>query len=186
MSELIRSFVAVEVPGRVRQQISELLVVLRRQPLSSVRWVRPEQMHLTLAFLGEVTSDFITAVQGALVKAAPTIPGFAAQLGGLGAFPGLGRGRVVWAGMKMGKNELVALQREVTRVLVGVGYVPEARPFSPHLTLGRLREPANVAPVGQARFESEPFDVDRVVLFRSVLRPEGPVYTRLAEFPLAQ
>jgi 2'-5' RNA ligase len=185
MSRLVRSFVAATVSDGARSQTAALLAELRGMALPGVRWVGPEQMHLTLAFLGEVTQEFIEAARGALASAVAGVRAFDAQLGGLGAFPSLGRARVVWVGMKQGRDGVVHLQREVVRALAGVGYVPEARLFSLHLTLGRLREPADVTTVEAVRFESERFRIDRVVLFQSVLRPEGPVYTRLSESRLA-
>ena len=106
------------------------------------------------------------------------------RLKGLGAFPGPSRARVVWIGTDQGKNEVCALQADVVKTLSSVGYQPERRPFSPHLTIGRLRIPDDVSQAVAVQFESEPFRIDNVVLFRSVLGPAGPTYNRLSEFPL--
>lgn len=184
MSELVRSFVAVDISDGARRQIAGLLDNLRRQGPAGVRWVKPELMHLTLAFLGEVEPGFIEACRGELEAATPQFGRFTAQLSGLGAFPDATRARVVWTGMKQGRDEVCALQQGVERALVRAGFVPERRPFSAHLTLGRLREPADVTRVIGTSFESEPFVIDRVIIFRSDLGPGGPTYSRIAEFEL--
>lgn len=184
MSDLIRAFVAVDISDGARRQIAGLLDGLRRQGPAGVRWVKPELMHLTLAFLGEVEPGFIEDCRAQLAPAAAQFGRFTAQLSGLGAFPDAARARVVWTGMKQGRDEVCALQRGVLKALVRAGFVPERRPFSPHLTLGRLREPADVTRTVGASFESDPFSIDRVILFRSDLGPGGPTYSRIAEFEL--
>jgi 2'-5' RNA ligase len=184
VSEAIRSFVAVSISEGARRQIAELLGRIRHAPSPAVRWVRPELMHLTLAFLGEVSQGFLTSANGPLAQVARRHQAFAMQLKGLGAFPSPPRARVVWIGTGRGRDEVCALQADVVKALSPVGYQPERRPFSPHLTIGRLRIPANVERVIAAQFKSEPFVVGRVVLYRSVLGPGGPTYTPLSEFPL--
>jgi RNA 2',3'-cyclic 3'-phosphodiesterase len=185
MKELIRSFVAVEISNEARQQLADLLRRLQCEPGAPVRWVRPEAMHLTLAFLGEVDADLLASAGTRLVEVVRQHPAFTARLKGLGAFPSQARARVVWAGMEQGKDPVCALRADVVKTLRSVGYEPEKRPFSPHLTLGRLRVPGDVGRVVATQFESGAFAVERVVLFRSVLQPSGPVYSALAQFPLA-
>lgn len=184
MSEAIRSFVAVSISEGARRQIADLLVGLRREPRPAVRWVRPELMHLTLVFLGEVSQDFLESAKGRLSEVALRQDAFTLQLKGLGAFPGPSRARVVWIGTDQGKDEVCALQADVAKALSSVGYQPERRPFSPHLTIGRLRIPDDISQAIAVRFESEPFRIDQIVLLRSDLGPGGPTYHRLAEFPL--
>jgi RNA 2',3'-cyclic 3'-phosphodiesterase len=185
VSEAIRSFVAVSISEGARRHIAELLGRIRRESCPAVRWVKPELMHLTLAFLGEVTEDFIASAKIRLGEVAGRHKAFPMQLSGLGAFPSSSRARVVWIGTRRGKDEVCALQADVVGELRSVGYEPERRPFSPHLTIGRLRMPDDVSRSVAVQFESEPFTIDRVILFRSVLGPGGPVYSVLAEFPLA-
>ncbi len=184
MSEAIRSFVAVSISEGARGQISDLLGRLRRESGPAVRWVRPELMHLTLAFLGEVSQDFLHSVNGPLTQVARRNAAFGMKLKGLGAFPSPQRARVAWIGTDQGREEVCALQRDVVKALCSVGYEPERRPFSPHLTIGRLRIPDDISKAVAVQFESEPFRIDNVVLFRSVLGPAGPTYNRLSEFPL--
>ncbi|MCX6844753.1 MAG: RNA 2',3'-cyclic phosphodiesterase [candidate division WOR-3 bacterium] len=184
MIELTRAFVAVEISEGARRQIADRLAILRREPGGPVRWVRPELMHLTLAFLGEVAPDFIAAATLRLTEVASGHRFFTMQLKGLGAFPSPSRARVVWIGVAQGRDEVCALQAGVVKALRSVGHQPERRPFSPHLTIGRVRVPADVSGAVAGQFESESFAIKRVVLFRSVLEPSGPVYSVLAEFPL--
>jgi 2'-5' RNA ligase len=183
MSELTRCFVAVEVPSVARAQLGDLLKQLGRTP-GPVRWSKPDQMHLTLAFLGEVPQDFVDSAVARLMPAVVCFRQFTARLSGMGAFPNPKRARIVWVGTDHGRAELCALQAGVVVALKGVGFQPESRPFSPHLTIGRVKVPADVSSTVQVMFESEPFEVSRVVLFRSVLEPAGPVYSVIAEFPL--
>jgi len=185
MNEAIRSFVAVSISDGARRQIAELLGRLRREPHPAVRWVKPELMHLTLAFLGEVSQDFIESAKLRLSEVALRHRPFTAQLRGLGAFPSPTRARIVWVGTEKGRNEVCALERDVVTALCSVGFQPERRPFSPHLTIGRLRVPEDVGWAVALPFESEPFMVERLSLFRSVLGPAGPTYSLLAEFPLS-
>ncbi|MFO7675282.1 MAG: RNA 2',3'-cyclic phosphodiesterase [bacterium] len=180
----MRCFVAVETSPEVRRDIGRLQQELRACA-PGVRWVRPEAMHLTLAFLGEVDADFVAAARGPLAAACAGHAAFAARPAGLGAFGSPRRARVLWVGMDRGRDELVRLARSVNDALRAVGFRPEARPFSPHLTLGRLREPADLSAATAREYAAREFAVERVVLFESELRPEGPRYSALAEFPLA-
>jgi 2'-5' RNA ligase len=184
MSELIRCFVAVEISPSARAQLGDLLRQLGRSP-GPVRWGKPDQMHLTLAFLGEVPQTFVDAVTQILGPVVTRFRRVDARLSGLGAFPNAKRARIVWAGIGQGRDEVCALQAGVVAALKTVGFQPEPRPFSPHLTIGWVKIPADVGSAVQARFESDSFTVGRVVLFRSVLQPAGPVYSVLAEFPLS-
>ncbi len=186
MSELVRCFLAVEIPGRVRAEVAALLAELRQRPGPAVRWVKPDVMHLTLVFLGEVAPGLVRSADAELARVLPGLAPFPCRLAGLGAFPGPGRARVVWVGVDTGRDALIGAQRAAVRALQRIGFTPERRPFSPHLTLGRLREPGDVREVSGTRFESEPFQVERAVLFRSVLRPQGPEYSVLHEYPFGR
>jgi 2'-5' RNA ligase len=176
----MRCFVAVELPPELRDGIER---VQKEVALPGLRLVKPEQVHLTLKFLGEVQEAKIDAVARALlsVRAAP----FQARLAGLGAFPGRSI-RVVWLGLQ---GDFGALHAQVERALVPLGFPREARDFSPHITVGRVKTPeisSLLAPklAHLSDVDLGPFYVDRFFLKKSTLTPGGPIYENLAEFPL--
>lgn len=180
----MRCFVAVETTPEVRRELGQLQRELAAEA-SGVRWVRPEQMHLTLVFLGEVADGFADAVRQPLAVACSSHRVFEAQPGGIGAFPVPRRARVIWVGLKRGGDELVRLQHSVAAALGPLGFRPEERPFSPHLTLGRFRVPVDLSGATAREFTASTFPVRRIVLIRSELRPDGPRYTGMADVPLA-
>ncbi len=188
----VRSFVAIDLPADLRSRLGALEQDLdRRIPSGAVRWVRPEGIHLTLMFLGDVSPGDLAPIRDLLAYSASHAGVFRVTVGGLGCFPNARRPRVVWVGVQNPVGELRRLQAEVEGGLVRLGYPSDGRPFSPHLTLGRVRpEAGNAAEaVGQAVEASQPpsladIPVQAVCLFRSELRPGGAVYSLQGEFPL--
>jgi len=189
----VRLFVAVELPALVRRDLGALVERLRHTR-ADVKWVEQENMHLTLKFLGEVESDRLAPVQDALRQAAGRVAPFRFTLGALGAFPSPRNPRVIWVGVCQGQPQLASLAAEVERQLLPLGFAKEERPFTAHLTLGRLRSPSPKGSTGPRDLcaalaaESVPphtVAVDGFVLFQSVLRGRGPVYTPLSAFPLS-
>jgi len=153
-----------------------------------VSWVAVPNLHLTLKFLGGVEPDRLEAVAAALADVAPARPAFELVMRGLGAFPSPTRPRVVWAGVRDGA-EVVQLASAVEEALAGLGFPPEGRPFSSHVTLGRVREPqrdpALTAGLAEgAGREFGAFRVDQVALMRSDLSPRGARYTALGSWAL--
>ena len=178
----IRCFVAVELPSLMREEIGRLQ---SRIATKGLRLVRPELVHVTIKFLGDVPPENVGLVAEALgrVKAAP----FPAQVRGMGAFPGK-TVRVVWLGLTGNFKELY---ENVEQVLEPLGFVPEARGFSPHVTLGRAARPSPEMnrQLGEkiADFSAQDlgsFNVDRFHLKKSTLTAGGPIYEDLAVFPL--
>ncbi len=157
-----------------------------------MRWVRPEAIHLTLKFLGQVGEQGLERVRRVIGDAARDHHPFTLELTTLGAFPDMQRPRVVWVGVEEPEGELARLQAALERGLRRLGFEAERRPFHPHLTLGRVRKsatPAQVAKLGGALAGwrsgvAGSFQVDAVTLFRSDLHPEGAVYTSLGRYPL--
>jgi 2'-5' RNA ligase len=194
VSQLLRTFIAIELPEPVRSELQRRLDSLARAtPRGSVRWLPAASIHLTLKFLGEVDHARIPEIEDALNSALAGAREVEVALAGNGAFPNLTRPRVVWAGVRMLGGELASIVERLEQSMAGIGFAREARAFAPHLTLGRVREgvgAADLRAIGEAAAR-EPsasllsFVVSRVTLFRSELRPEGAVYTRLAEFQLA-
>jgi len=190
--EPIRAFIAIELPSQIKAALSQLQGNLRTSKNAAVKWVNPEGIHLTLKFLGNVDEAEIPALTKALSEAVRGVAPFSLQLGDPGAFPGSQAPRVVWVGVE-GEIELLrTLHNNVDRVLTPLGFPPEKRAFSPHLTLGRVREKAspgerrrlgeNVAVLKTGAKSS--FKVESLSLMRSKLTREGAVYSCLASFAL--
>lgn len=179
-----RLFVAVELPPAVRTDLTAL-----RRDIPGARWVKPDQMHITLRFIGaDVPDDRVEPIRGAL--ATVTGAAFSLTLRGVGRFPPDNRRppRVLWAGLDKAPA-LFTLHRAVERALATVGFPPEDRPFSAHITLARVnaRQPVPQADRflrAHADFATGPFPVDQFVLFQSALSPQGPRYQQLGVYPL--
>lgn len=188
---MLRAFIAVEIPGEIQQNIHRQTAGLRKGIQSLVRWVPPQNMHLTLKFLGDVSPSSVEFLMQMLRNEAVNIPGFDIHLAGLGAYPNLKRPRVLYIGIQA-PAALDALQRGIESASRRLGYEAEERPFSAHLTLGRVRQNANVAEQQQIRraIEGTQVDlpgtarVDSIHLYKSELNPGGSVYTRLYSAPL--
>jgi 2'-5' RNA ligase len=188
-----RLFVACELPSEMRTALAALQEALRRQGAPSVRWVRPEGIHLTLKFLGAVPTQRAATISAAL---APTVEGIhplELSLGALGAFGGRRGVRVVWVGVEGDVERVAELQRRVEAALERLGFPAEQRAFSPHLTLARV--PDHIGSAERERLwdltkalASPPavrVTVRELSLMRSILGPGGAVYERLAAFPLS-
>ncbi len=190
--EQIRSFIAIELPSEIKRELNSLKKRLKVEQYPFVRWVDPEGIHLTLKFLGNVASTTVPEITEALTKVAQRISPFKLQMGVLGAFPNLRRPQVIWVGVGGEVEKLAILQRDIDAALAPLGFPPESRPFSPHLTLGRLREGASPQErqklgewVGSIKFEgSLSFSVDALSLMKSQLTPRGAIYSQLASMML--
>ncbi len=177
----MRLFVAVDLPEAVKDQLAAL-----RTPVPTARWVGREQMHLTLFFIGE--TGRVDAVKDAL--AGVQAGRFEMALAGVGRFPPAGRRppRVLWAGVDA-PPALHQLQAQVSAALVGAGFRANERPFSPHITLARLKAERPLAEVNrfleqQRDFQTAPFPVEQFTLFSSTLTPQGAQYAVQAVYRL--
>ena len=182
----------MEMPGPVRKALEDVQSSLKQLKIRA-RWVRAENIHLTLKFLGETRSSQIDAVQKAAAASCIGTGELSLALGRVGAFPSSSRPRVVWVGLEGDIPGLVSLAGRLDRGLQALGFRPEERPFSPHLTIARVRPDASLqeqAEIGAALSRARPpaslrFTASEVSLIRSQLRPEGPLYTCLARWPLS-
>jgi RNA 2',3'-cyclic 3'-phosphodiesterase len=182
----VRTFVAVLLPDEIRGRLAQEIDGLRRHA-SGVAWVAVENLHITVKFLGGVEETRLAEVSAALERAA-TVPAFGVDVRGLGAFPSTTRPRVLWAGAP-GAPEFTRLAEDVDRALVSLGFAPESRGFTPHVTLGRVREPRRNVALSEALEDAvgHPFGalrVERLSLMRSDLSPRGARYTELSAVPL--
>jgi len=197
---MIRTFVAIELDDKIVEALGMIQAGLQQGEAGRAgRWVRAESMHLTLKFLGDVPADRLEHIYQAVRLACAPFAPFSLALGGLGCFPNLRRPRVVWVGLREEGNQLAALQQAIERELGRLGYRPEERGFTPHLTLARVREEAKreelealvkAVAEAQARATTEPVHtplmrVCGVSVMKSELRPSGAVYTELYRQPLS-
>lgn len=188
MSETIRSFIAIELPQAVVSLLAKVQQDLRSLRLKA-GWVQPQNIHLTLKFLGNIKTDDIEKIGGTMKAAAQDFEPFKLTAGGIGFFPGIKRPRVIWVGVGGQTSQLFALQRNLEDRLAAVGYPKEKRSFKGHLTLGRFRDgPAHDAIrrvlEEYADFGKEEFTIHRIVLFKSDLKPSGAVYSQLRQAEL--
>lgn len=194
---MIRTFVAVELTAELREALTRLQDQLRKsfQAKSSsdlrIQWVKPEGIHLTLKFLGDIAETLVEDIRVALAPAVRSLPGFTVEVGGLGGFPDLRAPRVLWVGITTQEDLLAILARTVDQVLESKGFVQEAKSFHPHLTLARVKDRhreigRRVADQGAmeqvGRLGALP--VEAVALMKSDLKPSGAVYVKLWEVPL--
>lgn len=184
---MIRSFIALELDQRVHREIERLQAELRKAR-ADVKWVRPEGVHLTLKFLGDVAETTIADMVPALAETIQVHAALSLRLQGLGTFPGPGNPRVVWLGLAGDLKPLANLQKDVETIAALYDFPPENRPFKPHLTLGRVRSAQGRRELldTMSRQTPEPiaFQVTRVIYFKSDLKPSGAQYTALHHLPL--
>ncbi len=206
--KMVRSFIAIDLPDPFKEILRRTSEQLRRQaPDGSVRWARIDAIHLTLKFLGNVAQSDFSSIEAALVQVGQRHAPFTFTSGGVGCFPNVRKPRVVWIGMQEETGALAALQRDVEKSLIPLGFESEKRAFRPHLTLGRIQR--RVRPADQRRLGEVIASAARVPtcpggecqgqdgvggvghvhvrsfrLLRSDLRPSGAVYTSLALFDL--
>ena len=186
----IRTFIAIELDETISAALTDLQEQLKAEvPRGAVRWVRPEGIHLTLKFLGDVPADRIEDIKRVLIQACAGSPAFSFSVGELGCFPNPRRPRVIWVGVQEESGSLKRLQKAVEDGMAKLGFAPEGRRFHAHLTLGRTQRRASsgdVRRLGQLVSETDigelgQMEVRAVSLIKSDLRPTGAVYTQLAE-----
>ena len=182
----MRAFIAVEISEEARGAVARLQSELQSVG-ADVKWVEPENLHQTLKFLGEVEESRVPDLAAAL-NASLRTPPFSFTLEGTGAFPRPEHPRILWVGVQEGKDPLIGLARAVEAACSGCGFPPEERPFSPHLTIGRVRSPKGLGRLAEklhgTQFQSGKSEVGEVALFQSVLRPGGPFYPVVRKIPL--
>lgn len=178
---------AVEMPGELRVQFKDVQAQLQRAE-AHVNWVEPHNIHVTLKFLGEIGQDQLEGLYEGVSEGVRGLAPFEIGLSGLGAFPNFRRPRVVWIGVERGRERLVELQRRLEESIGHRGFPRDNRKFSPHLTIGRVKSPRGVDDlvdtIKATPFESGSIRVDEVVVMKSTLTPEGPIYASLRRIGL--
>ncbi len=192
--EQVRSFIAIELPDELKRGLTQLQARLKLDKQPGVKWVEPYSIHLTLKFLGSVPIDRIGDITGAIEEAAQGIPPFHLEVRNLGVFPNLRRVQVAWVGISGQLDKLGQLQQGIESNLARLGFAPESRPFTPHLTLARLRQQVSQEErqrFGQlivgTKFEVVyAIEVDAISLMRSQLTREGAIYSRISSVGLGK
>ena len=185
--EQVRSFIAIELPDELKMGLTQLQAQLKLGKQPWVKWVDPYGIHLTLKFLGNIAVDRVSEITGAMEEAAQGVSPFHLEVKGLGVFPNLKRVQVAWVGVTGEVDKLSQLQQRIESRLEPLGFASESRPFTPHLTLARLRERASLDErqrfgqlIAGTRFEvAYTFKVEAISLMRSQLTREGAIYSRI-------
>ena len=189
MTDTIRAFLALPSPPPLREALMAMQArLLERAPggRGGPRAVRPELLHLTVKFLGDVAPGPVEHLRAELASAAAATPELDARSTGVTAFPAPARARVVVAMLADEGGRLAELERRLSRAAASVGVAEERRPFRPHVTLLRIKNPSHVTPwLDVPVAEHEPVRFAELVLFQSVLQPTGPIYTALERALLA-
>ena len=184
--EQIRSFIAIELPDELKLELARLEARLKSDKQPWVKWVSPEGIHITLKFLGNIAAETTGEITKAMEEAVQGISPFHLEVKGLGVFPNLRRVQVAWVGIIGEVDKLSQLQKRIETSLIPLGFAPESRAFTPHLTLARLRDQASLDErqrfgqlIANTKFETaSAIEVDAVSLMRSQLTREGAIYSR--------
>ena len=181
----MRTFIAIELSHEFKQALADLQNALRRSD-ADVKWVEPDNIHLTLKFLGEVAEEFAGGVKGTLDTAVTGSTPFEMNLSGIGVFPKLTFPRIVWVGIDDGIEETRKIAEKLDEELFKLGFAKEEREFTAHLTIGRVRSAKNKQALKDAieSLSSQPSTINSqrvtaINLYQSTLTPQGPIYTCL-------
>jgi len=184
----IRTFIAIELPARLKQETDKLIVKLKSEN-SEIRWVRAANLHFTLRFLGDIEQDQVPLLADRIKANLAELKPIPLKLSGLGCFPNMRRPRVIWLGGDGDLENLKKLAFQVESACRDCGFGKADKPFSAHLTIGRIKNPHGLESfidhISKIKFESDEFEVGDVVIFKSDLSPRGPTYTALAKLSLS-
>jgi len=186
-NERVRTFLAIHPPEEVLRKIADIQGMLRKIIHGSIGWVRPQGIHLTLKFFGEIGREDIGEISEVVAGHAAATPALNLHVQGLGVFPGSRRPRVLWIGVGGEAERLIALQRVIDQELESRGFGKEERPFRGHLTLARIKSPQGLSGIEKMLAErgsesAGSFVAKVLTLFKSDLTPQGAIYTPLADF----
>lgn len=188
---MLRAFIAIQLSDELRRQIGSVQEKLRRELAGRIGWTNPNGIHLTLKFLGDIRESQIQPLQGVLQRAAASAQPFSLEACGIGAFPNLRAPRVIWVGLHGSDGDMEVLKRLQAAIEDGtaeLGFQKEARAFTPHLTLARIRDRPEAGALDKVLAANQNRAVGEVMaasvsLIKSELSPSGAVYTTLVEVP---
>jgi len=184
----MRCFIAIPLPEDIHKELSKIQSQLKETE-ADVKWVETGNIHLTLKFLGEVDQTKIKTIFQQLKELISKYTRFETCMGKPGTFPTLLNPRVIWIDLNKNEDTINDLQKKIEEILQPFGFEKETRSFHPHLTLGRVRSKKNIQKLTEtiksfSSPQSRPFTIDKIVLFQSILKPQGAEYTALDEFQL--
>lgn len=183
----IRAFLAVEIPSNVKNGIRGIQEQLAPR-IQDIRWTKPESIHLTLKFFGNISESDIPCISRVVERKTAVTAPVALNANSIGAFPGLSRPRVLWVGLEGETDRLCKLHEVIDSDLQQCGFQKDVRIFNPHLTLGRAKAQRGIYAgireimAEKERYNAGQFEVRGLTLFRSDLKPDGPLYTKLAYY----
>lgn len=180
---MIRAFVALSIPEVIKIRIRDIQERLKTYHLP-VRWVRAENIHLTLQFFGDIPAGDVDRIAKVMNETAGTFSSLNLYAKGIGVFPGIKKPRVLWLGISGDIKSLIEIQSSLVTNLETQGFSGEKRPFKSHLTIGRFKGHINTEHLCDvlrsfSDFMSEPFETNEIVLYQSILKPSGAQYAQL-------
>lgn len=187
---MIRSFIAIDIPQSIKNIIARVQSDFKESG-ADVKWVNPELIHLTLKFLGNIKEEQIDEIKKSMIKSVKGITPFFMTLIDIGVFPNIRYPRVIWMGLEDKTERLLILQKNIEENLNILGFTPEERKFSPHLTIGRLKSLkgksrlANMIHAKKGMNIDGSISVNKINLMKSELRVTGPIYSVLETVSLA-
>jgi len=184
----MRLFIAVNLEEELKKKIIPFQEELKKTG-ADVKWVEVKNLHLTLKFLGEVNEEKVSSIEQVVAPILKDFPSFEMRLSGFGVFPNLNYPRVIWLGIKEGGEQLKILSEKIENSLISLGFPKEDRPFTAHLTLGRVRSAKNKQELIKKIEEKKNEEigtqkVEKIYLMQSFLKPTGPIYTPVKEWGL--
>ena len=183
MSDTIRAFIAIPLDPKIQHSIECMQDHLKKSN-NDIKWVKPENIHITLKFLGDVTTEQINSVKQTLSNCTHNTRPFKVELSQLGAFPNIECPRTLWIGLKDSKQQLNRMAVSLEIALGKIGFQDDQRPFSPHITIGRIRSSKNIDALAQSTSSYQISEnctqtISKIILFQSTLTSEGPIYKSL-------
>ena len=188
MSNLTRCFIAIELNQQIQSQIKTLQQRITAIDLDA-KWVQPENIHITLRFLGNLKDPRVKDIKDAFLDLVSDAPSFSISIGALGVFPDIQRPQTLWVGIEQGHDQVISLARNVENGLCRLGFPKEKKIFIPHLTIARLRCAKNTEKLKdflskETSLDSPSCPITHVSLIKSSLTPQGPVYETLKSYTL--
>lgn len=181
---VVRCFISIELDEYIKRKISELIDFLRKYE-ADIKWVEPENLHLTLKFLGNTQLEKIQIIKEVLTNISKKIFPFYIKIQGIGFFPNKKYPRVLWVGLE-NKEKIIDIQKKIEADMSKIGYKKEEREFDPHITIGRTRSFTKISNLLECLDDYKKYDfgtlfVDRINIMKSDLTSKGPIYTKLTD-----